>query len=186
MKKYLLIIGMLFLLCPLSVSAAKGNLEIQLSEKDSGMISYAKVGSMINGEFVLEEEFQESKVDLNSLETAKELEEAARTLVKYEKAGSLVALEEDGTTLIQDLEEGVYLLHTYDTNGKEICPTLVFIPTWMENEEKMRYDITVIPKYREVENPDTGWDSRERLYGGLLAVSAVVLTGAICTRKKYK
>lgn len=175
MKKYLaLCLAAIVMFCPTNVLAATGNMQVQLPIDVAEAVTCTKVGAMVNGVFVLEEAFERSQVDLNELKTAKELEEAADILMKYERSGNIFPLDEEGNVLIQDLEEGVYLLHGYGETKKEIAPTLVFLPTWMEVEKELQYNITVVPKYSEPA-PDTGHNSPEWLYGGLLAVSALML-----------
>lgn len=179
MKKYMaLFLVALSVICPMEVFAATGNMKVQLPVDVAEAISCTKVGTMVNGVFVLEEAYEESRVNLNELKTAGELEEAAGILMEYEKSGSIFPLEEEGTTLIQGLEEGVYLIHGYGKTSKDISPALVFLPTWMEEEQELLYDITVVPKYSEPA-PDTGHRSLEWMYGGLLAASALLLAGSM-------
>ena len=154
--------------------AATGNMKVQLPKDVAEAVTCTKVGNMVNGIFVLEDGYEESQVNLNELKTARELEEAADILMKYERSGNIFPLDEEGNVLIQDLEEGVYLIHGYGETKKEISPTLVFLPTWMEKEKELQYNITVVPKYSELA-PDTGHNSPEWLYGGLLTMSALIL-----------
>lgn len=175
MKKYLaLCLAAIAMFCPMQALAATGNMKVQLPKDVAEVVTCTKVGNMVNGIFVLEDGYEESQVNLNELKTARELEEAAEILMKYERRGNIFPLDEEGNVLIQDLEEGVYLIHGYGETKKEISPTLVFLPTWMEKEKELQYNITVVPKYSELA-PDTGHNSPEWLYGGLLTMSALIL-----------
>ena len=175
MKKYLaLFLAAIAMFCPMKALAATGNMKVQLPKDVAEAVTCTKVGNMVNGIFVLEDGYEESQVNLNELKTARELEEAADILMKYERSGNIFPLDEEGNVLIQDLEEGVYLIHGYGETEKEISPTLVFLPTWMEKEKELQYNITVVPKYSELA-PDTGHNSPEWLYGGLLTMSALIL-----------
>lgn len=175
MKKYLaLCLAAIVMFCPMKALAATGNMKVQLPKDVAEAVTCTKVGNMVNGIFVLEDGYEESQVNLNELKTARELEEAADILMKYERSGNIFPLDEEGNVLIQDLEEGVYLIHGYGETEKEISPTLVFLPTWMEKEKELQYNITVVPKYSELA-PDTGHNSPEWLYGGLLTMSALIL-----------
>ena len=175
MKKYLaLFLAAIAMFCPMKALAATGNMKVQLPKDVAEAVTCTKVGNMVNGIFVLEDGYEESQVNLNELKTARELEEAAEILMKYERRGNIFPLDEEGNVLIQDLEEGVYLIHGYGETEKEISPTLVFLPTWMEKEKELQYNITVVPKYSELA-PDTGHNSPEWLYGGLLTMSALIL-----------
>lgn len=175
MKKYLaLCLAAIVMFCPMKALAATGNMKVQLPKDVAEAVTCTKVGNMVNGIFVLEDGYEESQVNLNELKTARELGEAADILMKYERSGNIFPLDEEGNVLIQDLEEGVYLIHGYGETEKEISPTLVFLPTWMEKEKELQYNITVVPKYSELA-PDTGHNSPEWLYGGLLTMSALIL-----------
>ncbi len=182
MKKYFaMFLFTIAMLCPMQAFAKTGNMKIQLPENGAEAVSCAKVGNMVNGIFVLEDGYEESQVDLNGLKTARELEDAAELLMKYEKSGNVYQLDEEGTVLIQDMEEGVYLIHGFGKTSKDISPGLVFLPTWMEEEKELLYDITVVPKYREPA-PDTGNDDLGGIYG--MIVLASFLTVLFFSRRK--
>ena len=88
--------------------------------------------------------------------------------------GSFV-LEED--FIDKDLEEGVYLLNSSQTEvqGREkILPTLLYLPSWDAAEEEMLYDITVLPKYG-VDPPSTGDSSELAAWSIFFALSAAFL-----------
>ncbi len=122
------------------------SIEVKLPKGKEGKVSCFKVGSMHNGEFLLEKEYEQSEVDLNDIHSAAELKGAAQSLLKYEKSGTVHEIDKTGTVRISDLEEGVYLLHGSESKDLEMIPTLVFVPTWMESEGVMLHDITVVPK----------------------------------------
>lgn len=138
----------------------QGNVEITLPQKESVTICFTQVGKMKQGEFELEFPFKKSGINLNVLRTALQLEEAAEELRPYAKEGFLVQTNEEGNAVVENLDEGVYLLNSIESaNGYTMLPTLLFLPTWDEVEGKMLYDITVVPKYGE-KRPQTG-DSTE-------------------------
>ena len=159
----------------------QGNVEIALPQKEQITICFTQVARMKQGEFELEFPFEESGVNLNVLRTAKQLEEAASELTAYVKEGFLVETDEEGTVLVKNLDEGVYLLNSMESeSGKTMLPTLLYLPTWDEVEGEMLYDITVVPKYGEI-GPKTG-DATS--FDGLIAIliaSAVLL---VCGIKK--
>ncbi len=134
----------------------RGNVEITLPQKEKVTICFTQVGKMEQGEFVLEFPFEKSGVNLNVLRTAKQLEEAAQRLKSYVSEGFLIETNEEGCVIVENLDEGVYLINSMEsTEGKTLLPTLLFLPTWDEVEEKMLYDVTVVPKYGET-LPKTG------------------------------
>ena len=155
----------------------KGNVEIILQEKGERILYCSRIGGMENGSFVLEEDFIESGVDLNSLNTAEQLEKAASRIQAYVKSGFMVQTNEEGIARIEDLEEGVYLLNSSQTEvqGREkILPTLLYLPSWNAAEEEMLYDITVLPKYG-VDPPSTGDSSELAAWSIFFALSAAFL-----------
>ena len=154
-----------------------GNIEIKLPRNEQMTLYISKVGYMEKGEFVMGEMYQDSGVDLNVLKTAKEMEEAAERLIKYSKSGFLIESNEEGLAMLEDLEEGVYLINSLENKeGETILPTLLFLPTWDEIEQKMLYDITIIPKYGVKEsNPYTGDESESVTWIGILFLSLAFL-----------
>lgn len=177
----------------LSVSAAdttveqkeSGSITIELEDGKVGTLksdvefSYVKVAEVVDGSYILTDDFKESNVDLNQLKYAKDLEEAAKTLCSYSaKADAKVYTDDSGMAVIKDLDTGVYLLHVTGQNQYDIItPILVSIPMWDEEEGQMQYDITVIPKHspKPSESPKTGDESKL-----FLCCGAVLITGAIC------
>ncbi len=138
---------------------------------------------MHNGEFLLEKEFEGSRVDLNELHSSAALEGAARTLMKYEISGAIYEPNEEGIALISDLEEGVYLIHSFGEDDTEMIPTLVFVPTWMEAEGVMLHDITVIPK---MEKPLLMGDHSETGVGFVVVASFLVILLTFFYRKHLR
>ena len=148
-----------------------GNIEIKLPKEEQISISLSKVGFMVNGEFVLEQTYSKSGVDLNEIQTANQMEQAAKRLIKYSASEHLIETSAEGIAKYEDVEEGVYLI-----NGENILPTLLFMPTWDEVEQKMLYNVTIIPKYGEKEIvPNTGDFSNGSLWLGVLVLSVAVL-----------
>lgn len=154
-----------------------GNVEIILPENKKITICCSKVGYMKNGEFVLEDSYLKSNVKLNMLRSANQMEEAAKRLEAYVESGFLVEPNTEGVARIEDLEEGVYLLNCIDfQNEYTMTPTLLFLPTWNEVEEKMLYDITVVPKYGQKEiGPMTGDTNHGVDWIIVLLLSSIVL-----------
>lgn len=155
-----------------------GNVEIVLPKKEQVLICCSRVGEMKNGEFVLIEDYNKSNVDLNTLDTAEQLEKAAKRIEAYVKSGFLIESDEEGIARVYDLEEGVYLLNSIEkhTQGdQKILPTLLYLPSWDESEGKMLYDITVIPKYG-VGPPETGDNVDFEGWCFLLLTSTVIIS----------
>lgn len=192
MKKYILLL--LLMLCvgnSMNMVYAKesvktemikqGSVELQLPDEQEFTVFYKKIGTMENGFFVLEEKYQESCVDLNKLQTAKELEIAAKKLTKYVTEYSSIKSDEKSQIQISSLEEGVYL---FEIEGKKtVTPTLIFLPMWNEIEKEMDYNITVIPKFEEeVQSPDTGDKDFGKIFLGISTISLIIIVRLSCHR----
>lgn len=176
MKRWIGFCLLFLLICyPINAGAAAGSIKVQLPKNFDGAIYYKKVASMENGLWQLEEKYKESAVDLNGIKNAAELEEAARTLLIYIKKNDIY-MEECKGMLLQDLEEGLYLISAGENSKMEMLPALVSIPDW--SGERLVYEVTVNPKYVEKHTaPDTGWDSPEVIYLGSMLFSFV---GIMC------
>ncbi len=163
MKRWIGFCLLFLLICyPVNARAAAGSIKVQLPEDFDGVIYYMKVASMENGLWQLEEKYKESTVDLNDIKNAAELEEAARTLLLYMKKNDIYMEKCEGM-LLQDLEEGLYLISFGENSRIEILPALVSVPDW--SGEGLVYEVTMNPKYVEKHTtPDTGWDSPEVIY----------------------
>lgn len=180
MKKYIvLFILCLVSLCSMNAQAATGSIEIQLQESSDDKILYSKVATMVDGLWKLEDNYQASNIDLNALENAEELEAAAKKLYIYIEDEKMISTEGKNKILLEDLEEGVYLIASAGNADKEMLPALVAVPGW--TGEEMTYNVTVIPKYgKKVQTPDTGWNSREGLYIGMFLISLIIIMGLSC------
>lgn len=130
-----------------------GSITIKLTDGEEGTskegveFSYTRVADISNGEYVLLDDTE--NVNLNAIETADELEQAATTLSDMVAVSDGIATtDETGKAVIENLEVGVYLLKAEKTaNYETITPTLIAIPTWDESKGDMLYDVTVIPKH---------------------------------------
>lgn len=140
-----------------NISQEQGSIEIELTDggvgtaKEGVVFEYAKVADVIDGEYQLLDTYQGSGIDLNVIDTAIQLEEAAIKLSAYKTSDGNCVTDKNGKALIKDLEVGVYLLYASDdTRYDDITPLLIAIPTWGEQEGDMLYDVKVIPKHTPV------------------------------------
>lgn len=181
-----------------------GSITIKLTDGEEGTskegveFSYTFVATIEKGEYVLLDD--STDIDLNQIETAEELEQAAEALSETSISSDGVATtDQDGKVVISDLQAGVYLLVAENTaNYETITPTLIAIPTWDETKGDMLYDVTVIPKHTpnpiedtpgESVAPQTNLENHTYVYLSiavvLLSVSAVLLfVGRILKRSK--
>lgn len=177
MKKWIaLCIVVLLSFSQMKAEASNGSVEVQLPEGTEYGIFYIKVADMINGLWELEDIYEESKVNVNTIKNAEELQMTAEKLLDYinEKQISMNEKTGQSSVLLNDLEEGLYLIAFEKSDKMEALPTLVSLPGWIEEEPT--YHVVLMPKFVEKKSaPQTGWDSREGLYAGLLGICFVVI-----------
>ena len=180
-----------------------GSITIKLTDGEEGTskegveFSYTRIADIENGEYMLLDDTVD--LNLNKIETAEELEQAATTLGDIVVASDGVATTDGtGKAVIENLEAGVYLLKAENTaNYETITPTLIAIPTWDESKGDMLYDVTVIPKHTPVPvdetttpggsvAPQTNVENRTGVY--LLAATILIVLAAISlfVAKKFK
>ena len=121
-----------------------------------------RVGSLGNGEWMLQEQFADSDVPLNDM-SASGQQQAAKNLYDYAKQKKLQGIEkktdQDGYAVFQGLDEGLYLVSqkqdlVYGDGTFRSAPFLVSIPL-KEDDGAPLYQITVEPKseWAEKEEP---------------------------------
>lgn len=177
-------VGILFLSCFYTeiTNASSGNITVKFSEGVDSKILYFKVATMFNGEWQLDEEFENCRVDLNKVSNGEQLAETAETLENYAHENQ-IALTENRTNDLENnvcltqLEEGLYLVVMEENDRVIMSPTLVALPGW--TGEEMSYDVTVVPKIAEKNiAPKTGWNSREGMYAGVAGTAfAIIVLG---------
>ena len=124
-----------------NISQEQGSIEIELTDggvgttKEGVIFEYAKVADVVDGEYELLDTYQESGIDLNAIDTAIQLEEAAIELSAYKTSDGNCTTDVNGKAIIKDLN---------------VTPLLIAIPTWGEEEGTMMYDVKVIPKHTPV------------------------------------
>lgn len=177
-------------------TAQTGSVTVQLTPGKEGTsvgdveFSLTKVGEIQDDTYVLLPEYESTKIDLNTLATAEQLEQAAKTLAKTVKPEPGKQTDGTGQVVFESQELGVYLLTAKDQPGYDlVSPTLLSIPT-METDETLHYDIKVEPKHtpRSAEHtaPQTGLFDATCWYlaGGVLLL--VLAGGLILAAKRHE
>lgn len=207
-NKFLLCIaGLLIFVCTIQVYADTqqyGSISIALTEGRKGTsrenveFSCTKVGEIVNGEYRLKEEILSLSVNFNKIESANDMEDIAEKLGTMDiNAERVLLTDKNGKLCFSGLTTGVYFLKATNIEKYEqIKPFLISIPTFNE-EGKMNYDITVIPKHEpevttdfpgKPEVPQTGLDSPIlKYFAGALVIIVVLLVFNIrgkSTKKK--
>ena len=179
----------LFFISITAVSALDevGSITVNLEEGKKGTsvknveLELIKVGDVVNGQYLFIDDLQDIEIDLNTLETAEDMKNAAYTISKITVSKNIVGTTKTtndyGTVKFNQLEKGVYLLQATDINKYEnIVSTLISVPAFNnESKNSMNYDISIVPKHSPVIAVKTGDAVDLKLFAVLAGVSAVVI-----------
>lgn len=179
----------LFFISITAVSALDevGSITVNLEEGKKGTsvknveLELIKVGDVVNGQYLFIDDLQDIEIDLNTLETAEDMKNAAYTISKITVSknigGTRKTTNDYGTVKFDQLEKGVYLLQATDINKYEnIVSTLISVPVFNnESKNSMNYDISIIPKHSPVIAVKTGDAFDLKLFAVLAGVSAVII-----------
>lgn len=131
-----------------------GSISVQLQDtekknpKEHVRLALTKVADVVDGEFVLCEEFSSLDVDLNRITNANEAEGAVDQLMKYVTSEKEMLTDDNGYARIEELSIGVYILYVTDrAEYANITPCLISIPSYNEYAGVMEYEVNVVPKY---------------------------------------
>lgn len=181
-------------------SETLGSITVKLEDtslnrsKEGVSLAIVQVADAVDGEFVLKEAFKDSGVDLNNIENANALEQAAEKLQKINVANKeIITTNEEGIAVASDLHVGVYLIYATDIAGYEnVTTSLVSIPTYDSEAGMMNYDVEVLPKHAPLPTAtptpgtiQTGVDDNFLEYAAV-AAALLVTAGAIVVISKKK
>ena len=108
----------------------------------------------------------------------KEGEEAQKLLV-----------DDNGIARMDNLASGIYQIDVAETDDYMFTKARVSIPMWSEEEQKMLYEVSVIPKYvqkektpisKETVSPQTGDVHKGTIYTGFAIISLIILVIISC------
>ena len=179
----------LFFISITAVSALDevGSITVNLEEGKKGTsvknveLELIKIADIINGQYLLINDLQDTGVNLNTLKTAEDMKNAAHTISKITVSKNIVGTRKTtndyGTVKFNQLEKGVYLLQATDINKYEnIVSTLISVPAFNnESKNSMNYDISIVPKHSPVIAVKTGDAVDLKLFAVLAGVSAVII-----------
>ena len=180
----------LFFISITNISAleeVKGSITVNLEEGKKGTsvknveLELIKVGDVVNGQYLFIDDLQDIEIDLNTLETAEDMKNAAYTISKITVSKNIGGTRKNtndyGTVKFNQLEKGVYLLQATNINKYEnIVSTLISVPTFNnESKNSMNYDISIVPKHSPLIAVKTGDAVDLKLFAVLAGVSAVVI-----------
>lgn len=155
-----------------------GSIQVQLTDGKNGTNKQnirfycTKVAEVVAGNYKLLEGFATANVELNEIENSQQMKQAAESLCQIKhQTGQSETTDESGQVLFKELSVGVYLIRAEDVEVYDMIePTLIAIPTWSDQDQEMKYDVSIMPKHTprsEEEDktaPQTGLDDQRGRY----------------------
>lgn len=133
-----------------------GSISVELTDpydkylsKENVKFGVVQIADIVKGEYVLKDSYADKDLNLNEIKTAEEIDNVAKTLSKkVESPDYEMTTDEEGKATCKNLPVGVYLVYVEDLADYEtISPFVVGIPTWDDEDEVFKYDVTVYPKH---------------------------------------
>ena len=126
----------------------KGSIKVHFEKAKEGLkVTIYKVASVIDGEYIIEEDFKDANIDLNKANDAVTLLADIQKLDELAKKGTESKVNANGEAEFKDVEVGVYLVKTEDDPDYDVVQSaLVTIPTFDETTQQMSYDIKIDAK----------------------------------------
>lgn len=199
----LIVLLFLFILGSVSVMASDlweekeelGSITIKLEDTKENLSKAnvhfvaAKIANLVKGEFVLCDQYANIGINLNQIQTANELANAAAILEALKPEGKEEITDADGIVVMENLPVGVYLVYASDNaEYEDIAPALVSIPTWDEEAVSMIYDIEMLPKHSPFpeipKTPQTG--DENDFYNYVTTTVGALIVAGFCVMVKRK
>ena len=133
-----------------------GSISVELTDpydkylsKENVKFGVVQIADIVKGEYVLKDSFADKDLNLNEIKTADEIDKVAKDMAKkVETPDYEMTTDEEGKASCKGLPVGVYLVYVEDLADYEtISPFVVGIPTWDDEDEVFKYDVTVYPKH---------------------------------------
>ncbi len=130
-----------------------GSITIELQDsvdelsKENVEFGIHKIASIVDGKYVLCDEFESLDIDFNVELNTTEYEDILKKLEDLNLVSSDTFItDKEGVAKIDNLELGIYYVYPIDIHDYEmISSTLVSIPQW--DEDELSYDIKILPKH---------------------------------------
>ena len=154
MVKKIGLIILMMIACIMPINANSISVELQDSvdelSKENVEFNVVQVAKLVDGFYVLNEEFQDLDVDFNTELLAEEVEAICTKLSGYSMVGQTLVTDEEGKAVLEDVEEGLYFIDPVNINEYErMSPMLVSVPEW--DGDTLNYDVVMYPKHRPFE-----------------------------------
>ena len=133
-----------------------GSISVELTDpydkylsKENVKFGVVQIADIVKGEYVLKDSFADKDLNLNEIKTADEIDKVSKDMAKkVETPDYEMTTDEEGKASCKNLPVGVYLVYVEDLADYEtISPFVVGIPTWDDEDEVFKYDVTVYPKH---------------------------------------
>ena len=130
MVKKIGLIILMMIACIMPINANSISVELQDSvdelSKENVEFNVVQVAKLVDGFYVLNEEFQDLDVDFNTELLAEEVEAICTKLSGYSLVGQTLVTDEEGKAVLEDVEEGLYFIDPVNINEYErMSPMLV-------------------------------------------------------------
>ena len=148
----LIILMMIACIMPINANSISVELQDSVDElsKENVEFNVVQVAKLVDGFYVLNEEFQDLDVDFNTELLAEEVEAICTKLSGYSLVGQTLVTDEEGKAVLEDVEEGLYFIDPVNINEYErMSPMLVSVPEW--DGDTLNYDVLMYPKHRPFE-----------------------------------
>lgn len=154
MVKKIGLIILMMIACIMPINANSISVELQDSvdelSKENVEFNVVQVAKLVDGFYVLNEEFQDLDVDFNTELLAEEVEAICTKLSGYSLVGQTLVTDEEGKAVLEDVEEGLYFIDPVNIHEYErMSPMLVSVPEW--DGDTLNYDVLMYPKHRSFE-----------------------------------
>lgn len=154
----------------------------QTAETKEGVVfEYAMIAKEEEGKYKKIINYKSMDIDFNLMQSASDMEKAAKELVGCMVADGSVKTDKKGEACISNLSAGIYMLRVVDGSQYDVIrPFLVKIPMWDEVLKNMNYEVTVVPKHSPYERIVTGDDNFYQNYLVLFLISFIIVVGLTC------
>ena len=154
MVKKIGLIILMMIACIMPINANSISVELQDSvdelSKENVEFNVVQVAKLVDGFYVLNQEFQDLDVDFNTELLAEEVEAICTKLSGYSMVGQTLVTDEEGKAVLEDVEEGLYFIDPVNIHEYErMSPMLVSVPEW--DGDTLNCDVVLYPKHRPFE-----------------------------------
>ena len=110
-------------------------------------------------------------------------------IMKEGEEAQTLLVDEHGIAKVEQLSTGTYQIDVGETDDYKFTQAKVSIPMWSEEEQKMLYEVSVIPKYtvkekpkisEEIVSPQTGDVYKGTTYMSFGVISLIILVIMSC------